>query len=95
MRRVVRKLRVLKTRRRADRLIGPNKYLDMIPGENLTDKICVTDLNDLFLNSMPNIWSNHAYVQVFDFESITLKTSVNMLEGMVISESIYVGVVET
>ena len=43
---------------------------------------------------MPNIWSKQAYVQGFDFESITFKKSVNMFERMEISESIYKGVLE-
>ena len=29
-------------------LIDLNKYLDLFPGEKLTDKICMTELNDIF-----------------------------------------------
>ena len=43
---------------------------------------------------MSNSWSKHAYVQGFDFESITFKRVVNMFERMEIAESIYEGVVE-
>ena len=61
----------LKVRRYAGRLIDLNKYLDFFPGENLTDKICVMDLNEKLLNSMPNSSNKQAYVQVFDCEYIT------------------------
>ena len=43
---------------------------------------------------MHNIWSKHAYVQVFDCEYINFKKSANMFECMKVSESIYKGVVE-
>ena len=62
--------------------------------KKISGKICVMDLNDFFLNSMPNSRSKKAYVQVFDYEYITFKSSVNMLERMYIVESIYKGVVE-
>ena len=51
------------------------------------------ELNEILLNSMPNKWSKHEYVQVFHCESITLKAYVNMLEYMGISEYIDEGVV--
>ena len=38
---------------------------------------------------MTNGWSKKAYVQGFDFESITFKKYVNMFERMEIAESIY------
>ena len=59
----------------------------------MTDKIGVNELNEIVLNSMPNICYNQAYVQDFDCESITLKKAVNVFEHMKISESIYKGVV--
>ena len=64
------------------------------PGENLNDKIGVTKLNEILLNSMPNSWSIQVFEQGFDCEYITFKKSVNMFERMEIAESIYEGVVE-
>ena len=43
---------------------------------------------------MPNSWYRQAYVQVFDCGSITFNKAVNMFYRMLISESIYEGVVE-
>ena len=60
----------------------------------MTDKIGVTELNEIILNIMPNSWSKKAYVQGFYGESTTLKKAINIFEGMEISESIYKGVVE-
>ena len=54
----------------------------------------MTELNRKFLSTMPNSWSKQAYVQGFDYESITFKKSVNMFEQMEIAESIYEGVSE-
>ena len=54
----------------------------------------MTELTDSLLNGMPNSWSKQAYLQVFEFESITFKKAVNMFENMNISESIYENVVE-
>ena len=59
----------------------------------MTNKIGVTKLNEVFLNSMPNSWSNQAYVQVFYCKSIAFKKYVNMFERMKILESIYEGVI--
>ena len=59
----------------------------------MTDKIGVTKLKDILLNSMPNIWSNQAYVQGFYCKYISFKKAVNMFERMEIYESIYEGVV--
>ena len=36
------------------RLIKLNEYLIVFSRENISDKICVTDLNEIMLNSMPN-----------------------------------------
>ena len=65
-----------------------NKYLDLLPGGKHTDKIGMTEINKILLNSMPNIWSKQAYVQGFDCKYITFKNDVNMFERMDIAESI-------
>ena len=54
----------------------------------------MTDLNEILLNSIPNIWNKQAYVQGFDCELITLKKQFNMFKQMEILESIYECVVE-
>ena len=43
---------------------------------------------------MPTNWSKQGYLQGFDWESITFKKAVHMIESMEIAESIYRGVVE-
>ena len=48
----------------------------------MTDKIGVTELNEILLNSMPNRWSKKAYVHGFDYESIYFKKDVNMFDPM-------------
>ena len=78
----------------AARLVDINEYLASFIGTTLTDMMNVTKLNKILLNSMPNIWSKQAYVQGFDYESITFKKDANMFERMNISESIYKGAVE-
>ena len=70
MRRCMKKLHRLKVRRYAARLIFLNEYFASFPGATMTDKFCVTELNEFLLNSMPNIWSNQAYVQGFYCEFI-------------------------
>ena len=50
----------------------------------------MTELDRILLNSMPNSWSNQAYVQVFDCESITFKGFLDMFEHMEIAESILI-----
>ena len=55
-----------------------NGYSAVFPGSNNSDKICVTELNEILLNSMPNICIKQEYIQRFDFCSITFKSSVNM-----------------
>ena len=47
-------------------LIYLNKYIDSFPGATMADKMGVTELNEILLNSMPNIWSKQAYLQGFD-----------------------------
>ena len=59
----------------------------------MSGKIGVIDLDGIFLNSMPNIWSKQSYVQGFDCEYITFKKAVNMFEPMENKEYIYEGVV--
>ena len=65
-----------------------------LPGTNFTDKISITELNEILLNSIPNSWSKKAYVQDFGWDSIALNKSFNMFERMEIAESIYEGVEE-
>ena len=67
----MKKPRCLKVRKYADRLIDINEYLALFPGSKLTDKIGMTGLNEILLNSMSNSWSNQAYVQLFDCKSIS------------------------
>ena len=78
----------------AARLIGLNEHLASFPGATLSDKISVTGLDEILLDSMHNSWYKQAYVQVFDFESILFKKAANMFDFMYIAESIYKGVVE-
>ena len=52
------------------------------------------ELNEKFVNSMPNSWIKQAYVQGFDCESINFEKSGNIFEFMEIEESIKKGVVE-
>ena len=54
-------------------LIDINDYFAALPGETLIDKIGVTELNEIFLNSMPNSLRNQAYAQGYNCESITYK----------------------
>ena len=71
MRRGMKKTRTLTVRRYAARLIDINEYLESFPRANLTDKIGVTELNEILLNSIPNSRSKQAYVQGFDCEYMT------------------------
>ena len=77
-----------------ERLIGLNQYLDSFPGATFSDKIGVTELNKILLNSMPNIWSKQAYVQGFGCEYILFNKAINIFQLMVIAESICEGVVK-
>ena len=43
----------------------------------MDDKIGVTELNEILSNSILNSWSNQAYVQGFDCESISFKLAAN------------------
>ena len=73
-------------------MIDINECLSVLPGAKASDKIFETELNEILLNSMPNIWIRQAYVQGFYCETITQKYG-NIFEHMEISESIYEGVV--
>ena len=66
-----RKLRKLKLRRYTSFFIDINDYLSDFPGEKSSDKIVNMELNEIFLNVMPNGWSKQAYAPDFDFEGIT------------------------
>ena len=44
---------------------------------------------------MPNVWNKQAYVQGFDYKTVTFKEYVNNFEHMEIVETIYEGVVGT
>ena len=58
----------------------------MYLGEKISDKISVTELNAISLNSMPDRWIKKAYVQGFDCKFIASKKAVNMFKGMKIVE---------
>ena len=90
----MKKPRALTVRCYVTRLIDINQYFASFPGATLNDKLNITKLNEILLNSMPNSWSIQAYVQGFYCKSITFKKNVNMFQRMEISESIYEGVVE-
>ena len=78
MHRGMRNPRGLKLGRYSSCMIDLKKYLVLLPGANISDYMCMTELNENLLNSMPNSWSKQAYVQVFYCEYITFKAAVNM-----------------
>ena len=82
----------LKMRCNADRLVDLNEYFAVQPGVKIGDKICVAELNEILLISMPNRWSKHTYAQGFDCKYTTFKSDVNMFECMKTEEYIYKGV---
>ena len=84
----MKKLHGLKVRRYAARLIDLNMYFSSFPGDTSSEKIGVTELNKILLNSIPNSCSKHAC------GSILLKKYVNISERMDIDESIYKGMVK-
>ena len=53
------------------RLIYLNEYLSAFRGARARDKIGVMELNEIHLNSIPNLWSKKGYVHGFDCETIT------------------------
>ena len=75
-------MRDLKVRRYAARLIWSNYYLASFPGATFSDKIGVTALGDILLNSITNSWYKQAYVQGFDCEYILFKKFGNIFEWM-------------
>ena len=54
--------RRLKVKQYTARLIDLNGYLASSPKATMDDKMGVTELNEILLNIMPNIWSKQAYV---------------------------------
>ena len=82
MRRCTKNPRSLNVRRYSTRLIDLNGYLASYTGATMSEKRCVTELNENLLNSISNSWSKQEYVQGFDCEKISLKKDVNMFERM-------------
>ena len=74
-------------RRCAASMIRLNEYLSIFLVLKASDKICDMKLDSILFNSMTNGWSNQAYVQGFDFETI-MKKYVNMFERMEVYETI-------
>ena len=89
MRRCTKNPRSLKVRHYDACLVDLNEYLASFPGATMSEKMGVTGLNEILYNSMPNIWSNQAYVQGSYCETIYFKKYVKMFEHMEIDESIY------
>ena len=87
------KPRSLKVRRYAARLIDLDEYLASFLEATITDKLGITELNYILLNSIPNRWYKQVYVQDFYCGCISFKKVVNMFEHMEISEIIYEGLV--
>ena len=85
MRRGMKKARSLKSRSYAAHLVDLKKYLDSFPRVILADKIDITKLNEIILNSTPNSWSKQSYVQGSYCESISFKNAVNIFERMEIA----------
>ena len=73
MRRCMEKPHSLKVRHYAVLWIDLNEYLASFTGAIMDDKMGFTELNEILLNSMPNIWSKQAYGQGFDCETISFK----------------------
>ena len=88
MHRGMRSPRELKVRCYAPHNIDPNEYLAAFHGAKAHEKISETKMNEIILNSMPNIWSKKLHVQGFYCEYITFKKAKNMFECMEIAESI-------
>ena len=94
MRRRMRNPCGLKVKRYMDGLIDLNEYLDLLPGEIMSSKIEVIELNEILINGMRNIWIKQAYLQGFDCKYINFNKSVNMFERMKILEYIYEGSID-
>ena len=43
-------------------MIDLGKYLAVFPGANASELFCDTELHDILLNSMTNIWNRKKYV---------------------------------
>ena len=84
MRRGMSKTRGLQLRHYASRFIDLNKYLECFPGSTLYGKTGVTELKIILLNSMPNGYSNQAYVQGFDCGSISFKKLLSFLREFIL-----------
>ena len=54
----------------------------------LADKIGLTELNEIILNSMPQSWTKKFYVQGFDCKYILFKKADNMFESTEITEGV-------
>ena len=54
-------------------MITLNEYVAAFPRTKESGNIGEMDLDGILLNSMTNVWSNQAYVQGFDCETITSK----------------------
>ena len=78
----MRKPRSLKVRRYFVHLIDLNDYLESFTGATMADKIEVTKLNDILLNSISNSWSKQEYVKGFYCEYIYFQKDGNMFERM-------------
>ena len=55
MRRGMRNLRGLKARCFTSHMIDLNECLDVLPGSNMSDKICKTDINDFIKTVCPKV----------------------------------------
>ena len=73
MHRGMKKPRSLTVRHYVVRLIDLDEYLASFMGATMTDMIGVTKLKKILLNSMSNIWSQHAYVQALIMSLLLLK----------------------
>ena len=69
----------LKVRLYVHSLIDLSNYLPSFPGSTPTHKIGMIELNEILLNSKTNSWSKQAYVQGFDWKSITFKNLLTCL----------------
>ena len=58
MRHGIKKQCGLKVGRYAAHKIDPNYHLAVFSGENITDNVCMTELDEILLNILPNSWRN-------------------------------------
>ena len=47
-----------------------------------------SELNEILLHDVPNVWDNHYYLQVWGFEIVTYKETYDMSEIMEVSEQV-------